>query len=226
MEWWAGETPKILVGRYGSGKTEITLNLARAIRRKFPVALIDLDIVNPFFRSAERQAWLTEQGIRLIAPEYALTAVDIPALPAEVMAAFARPQYAVFDVGGDDAGAVALGRFRAQFERSGYELWHVVNPFRPRSGTAEEVLDMIERVSRCARLTPTGLINNANLGGGTTPSELQFGRELLGRVSRASGLPVVATCGTAVALNGLSEDRSTGALFEIERLMKPEWMEA
>lgn len=222
--WTTGSRIKILVGHYGSGKTELALNMARSIRRAgHRTALVDLDIVNPFFRSAEQGAWLRENDIRLLAPTFALTAVDIPALPADILSVFHDESLrVVFDVGGDDAGALALGGYQRHFLECGYELIYVVNIFRPRSGSVTEIMDMMRRVSECARLTPTGLINNSNLGNLTDRATLEEGHALLEAVSRESGLPILADASATPSLLPLANG---AAPFEIERITKPEWME-
>ena len=222
--WTGGSRIRILTGHYGSGKTELALNMARSIRRAGErVTLVDLDIVNPFFRSAEQGAWLRENDIRLLAPTFALTAVDIPALPADILSVFEDKQSrAVFDVGGDDAGALALGRFNRYFLENGYELIYAVNIFRPRSGSVEEILDMMRRVSQAARLRPTGLINNSNLGGLTDQSALEEGHRLLREVSRAANVPLLAD---ATAAENLTPAADGTPLFQIERVTRPEWME-
>lgn len=222
--WTTGNRIKILVGHYGSGKTELALNMARSVRQSgHPTALVDLDIVNPFFRSAEQGAWLDAHGIRLLAPTFALTAVDIPALPANILSVFHQPALqTIFDVGGDDAGALALGRYKTYFEQCGYELIYVVNKFRPRSGSIDEILDMMHRVSSASRLTPTGLVNNSNLGDLTDQQTVDEGHELLQAVARKSGLPLLADCTTNP--NILPAKDGT-PLFFMERVTKPEWME-
>ncbi len=222
--WIRGSRIKILVGHYGSGKTEIALNMAASIRAAgHRTALVDLDIVNPFFRSAEQGAWLSERDIRLLAPTFALTAVDIPALPAEILSVFSDQSLrTVFDVGGDDAGALALGRYRRYFEENGYELIYVVNKFRPRSGSVQEILDMMRRVAQNARLTPTGLINNSNLGELTDRKVIEEGHELLMAVSRESGLPLLAD---SAAKPGILPLEDGTPAFEIQRVTRPEWME-
>ena len=222
--WTHGNRIKILVGHNVSGKTELALNMARSIHDAgHRTALVDLDIVNPFFRSAEQGAWLESNGIRLLAPTFALTAVDIPALPAEILSVFNdRELRVVFDVGGDDAGAMALGRYNRQFLETGYELIYVVNIFRPRSGSVQEIMDMMQRVSECSRLKPTGLINNSNLGNLTDRKTVEEGHELLQAVARESGLPLLAD---AAALPGILPLSDGTPGFPIERITKPEWME-
>lgn len=222
--WTTGQRIKILVGHYGSGKTELALNMARSVRRAgMKTALVDLDIVNPFFRSAEQGAWLEANDIRLLAPTFALTAVDIPALPAQILSVFSNTsERVIFDVGGDDAGALALGRYNRYFLESGYELIYVVNKFRPRSGSVEEIVDMMRRVSRASRLMPTGLINNSNLGGLTDQKTIEEGHDLLKAVSRETGVPLLADC---TAASSILPHADGTPLFEMERVTKPEWME-
>lgn len=222
--WTTGARIKIIVGHYGSGKTELALNMARSVRvAGHRTALVDLDIVNPFFRSAEQGAWLEKNEVRLLAPTFALTAVDIPALPAEILSVFGDPALrTIFDVGGDDAGALALGRYKRYFEETGYELIYVVNRFRPRSGTVSEIMDMMRRVSECARLQPTGLINNSNLGELTDQKTMEEGHELMLAVSRESGLPLL--CDSA-ATDAVKPHADGTPLFRIERVTRPEWME-
>jgi len=222
--WTKGNRIKILVGHYGSGKTELALNMAKSIHDAgHRTALVDLDIVNPFFRSAEQGAWLERSGIRLLAPTFALTAVDIPALPAEILSVFGDKELrTVFDVGGDDAGALALGRYNRYFLENGYELIYVVNIFRPRSGTVGEITDMMQRVSECSRLQPTGLINNSNLGGLTDQKTLDEGHALLKAVAAETNLPLLAD---STAVPGLAASGDGTPLFPIQRITKPEWME-
>lgn len=223
--WEKGSRIKILVGHYGSGKTEIALNMAIEMKKSFEqVALVDLDIVNPFFRSAEQGEVLEQAGVKLLAPTFALTGLDIPALPAEIQMVFANPQiHTVFDVGGDDAGALALGKYRSEFEAEGYELIYVVNPFRPRSDSVQAVVDMMNRVAQSARLMPSGLINNANLGGYTTKEQLEEGLDFLQEVSRVTGVPLIACSGQEPAIGEF--DARGIPKFVIRRYLKPEWMD-
>ena len=145
----AGRRLKVLVGHYGSGKTELAVNMALALAKRERTMLIDLDIVNPFFRSAEVKPLLLAHGVEVVYPAYALSGVDIPILPAEVERAFTAEGFGVFDVGGDDDGAVALGRYHAQFAACPADVYFVVNPLPAAYGAGG-----------------TGL---APVGGGTAP---------------------------------------------------------
>ena len=221
--WQSGSRIKAVVGHYGSGKTEFSLNMALAARLAgLEAVVVDMDIVNPFFRSAEQGARLKAAGVELIAPPYALTGVDLPVLGAEVLSVFERPErFSVLDVGGDDAGAAALGRFRAQLIACGADLYYVVNPYRPFSTTPEQVLEMMARIESRARLPVTGLVNNANLGDQTGVDELLRGRELLEAVSLSSHVPVVCECGFAQVLDQMPPGPPA---FEMKRYLMPEWL--
>ena len=221
--WNTGSRIKAVVGHYGSGKTEFSLNMALAARAAGRRALVaDMDIVNPFFRSAEQGERLKRAGVELIAPPYALTGVDLPVLSPEISAIFEQPErFCVLDVGGDDAGAAALGGLSGRLAAQGADLYYVVNPYRPFSNTVERVMEMMERIQRRARLQVTGLVNNANLGEETGAEELLEGRTLLEKVSRRCGVPVVCECGFEGVLQQLPPGPPS---FPIARYLMPEWL--
>ena len=219
-----GRRIQAIIGHYGSGKTEVAMNLAVALARKEPVTLIDLDIVNPYFRSAEHPQVLLEHGVKLVKPEFANTSVDIPSLTADVDAAILdESRRVILDVGGDDAGARALGRFKPHFDRFGLSLLAVVNPYRPRSSTVEQILAMLAAMRDRARFPITGLVNNANVSHLTTANDVLYGREMLARVTRETGIPVVLECALEKA-RPLAPLK--GAEFlPLTRYTKPEWMD-
>lgn len=219
-----GSRIKAIVGHYGSGKTEIALNAAvylRAMGRG--VKLIDLDIVNPFFRSAEQKDMLRAHDIEAIYPEYALSAVDMPVLGPEILRAF-EPDgtTAIFDVGGDEAGAAALGRFKPYLDAASAEMYYVINTCRPRSCEKQQILDMMGMVELRSRLNIKGLIANVNLAGYTTGEIIAEGRALISEISGETGVPVVAECGMEAPLNEADE---MWEKFVLSRYLKPEWME-
>lgn len=216
----------VLVGNYGSGKTEISLNLAlKLARRGEKVTLVDLDIVNPYFRSSERTELLEKEGVKVYAPSFAMTTVDVPSLPADIQAVFAdKSRRVIFDVGGDDTGAAALGQYKPYFDQDDVEVLFVVNAFRPLSGDADSVCDLMLRVAGRSRLSPTAVINNANVAWETEESDLVRGEELLREVSARMNLPIGYLCAKQDILDKLP-DHLSGERIAIDILMRPEWME-
>lgn len=216
----------VLVGNYGSGKTEISLNLAlKLARRGEKVTLVDLDIVNPYFRSSERTELLEKEGVKVYAPSFAMSTVDVPSLPADIQAVFAdKSRRVIFDVGGDDTGAAALGQYKPYFDQDDVEVLFVVNAFRPLSGDADSVCDLMLRVAGRSRLSPTAVINNANVAWETEESDLVRGEELLREVSTRMNLSIGYLCAKQDILDKLP-DHLSGERIAIDILMRPEWME-
>lgn len=210
----------IVVGHYGSGKTEFALNYAFELKKKHnKVYIIDLDIVNPYFRTADVKEKLSKSGIEVIASEYACTNVDIPALPPDVIRVFNEKDAAVvFDVGGDDDGAIALGRYKQYFESEPYELMFVLNAYRPLTKTAEDTVDMLKAVEAASRLKVTSLVNNSNLAHLTTVNELLKGQEVAEKASLLSGVHVKYISGMQEVLTLLPDDLKNKA-FVINRYL-------
>ena len=206
----------ITVGHYGSGKTEYSVNFALALAKKHDkVFLVDLDIVNPYFRSNDARELLESQGITVIAPDYAGTNVDIPALPADVMRIFNVEDAAiVIDVGGDDDGAIALGRYKQFFDSADYEMSLVVNTRRPLSGTVEEIVEMKQNIEYASRLNVTNIIADTNLGEETTKEIIEEGYFLIEKAAKQMNLPV------KYAVSAVDADfceEINNKLFKIER---------
>ena len=186
----------LFAGHYGSGKTNIAVNYAIHLKDEgYPVVIADLDIVNPYFRTKDSEAELKEKGIELLCSPYAGSNLDIPSLPQEMYRAVQdKNTYAVMDIGGDDAGAVALGRF-APFinEEDNFEMIFVVNFYRPLTRTAEEALTIMREVEAVSHLKFTSIINNSNLGDDTTAEDIISTQAELRKLSEISGLPVLYT---------------------------------
>ena len=187
----------LLCGHYGSGKTNIAVNLAQEIRREYPtVTLADLDIVNPYFRSKDSAAELEEAGIRLICSNFANSNVDIPALPPDLYALTDdRRMRAVIDVGGDDRGALVLGRLApAILEENDYEMLMVINRYRPLTRDAASTVEVMREIEAAsAGIRFTALVNNSNLGVETTAEDVLASVQYANEVAAMSGLPVVMT---------------------------------
>ncbi|MBQ7171818.1 MAG: hypothetical protein IJR89_06040 [Clostridia bacterium] len=186
----------LFCGHYGSGKTNVAVNFAKRLALAGrPTALADIDVVNPYFRSADSRAELEALGVRVIALPFANTNVDLPALPSEVYGLVERRDvYAVLDVGGDDRGAFALGRFTPYIlEENDYEMLLVVNFFRPLTRTAKEALDVMREIERAAGIPFTGIVNNSNLGEETTAADVEGTAKEADRLVSLAGLPLVFT---------------------------------
>ena len=186
----------LLCGHYGSGKTNIAVNLAQAIKREYPtVTLADLDIVNPYFRSKDSAAELEEAGIRLICSRYANSNVDIPALPPDLYALTDdRRMRAIIDVGGDDRGALVLGRLApSMLEENDYEMLMVINCYRPLTRDAASTLEVMREIEYAGGIRFTALVNNSNLGVETTADDVLASVRYAEEVAAMSGLPVVMT---------------------------------
>ena len=186
----------LLSGHYGSGKTNLAVNIAFTLRRMYErVAIADIDIVNPYFRTRDSAAELEAAGIRLICSRYANTNLDIPALPQDVYSIVDdRGQMAVVDIGGDDRGALALGRWRdAIMEENDYEMLLVVNRFRPLTPDADSAVEIMHEIETAGGLPFTGIVNNSNLGEATQAEDLLSSLEYAVRISEKTGLPVRMT---------------------------------
>lgn len=186
----------LLCGHYGSGKTNIAVNLSFALRETHEkVAVADLDIVNPYFRTKDSAEELEKADIKLIVSEYAGTNVDIPALPQGMYSLTDdKSVKAVIDVGGDDRGALALGRLSdAIKEENDYEMLLVINKFRPLTPDVESTLEVMREIEAACRIKFTGIVNNSNLGEMTTVEDVLGSVSYASDVSKVTGLPIKFT---------------------------------
>ncbi|MBR4445820.1 MAG: hypothetical protein IKS37_08020 [Solobacterium sp.] len=185
----------LLAGHYGSGKTNIAVNMAMDLKKQAEnTAIADLDIVNPYFRTLDSRRELEEAGIRLIVSPYANTNLDIPALPQEMYAiVHDKTMHSIVDVGGDDRGALALGRLSAMIREDDYDMFLVINKSRPLTPDADSVLEVIAEIETAGRLKFTGIINNTNLGAETDAETVLRSIPFAEEVSRRTGLPIVCT---------------------------------
>ena len=216
----------VLTGNYGSGKTEIALNLAMDYAGSGQrTTLVDLDIVNPYFRSGEKKQELEEAGIRVLMPTYALTTVDIPALPAEIQSVFEMPSdRVVFDVGGDDTGAAALGRYHPAFDarKNNTRMALVINCMRPLTQNEADITDLAERIQNRSRMKIDMMINNTNLAGLSTAEMIENGE----KITAACAQKLDVSCVVSAGMPGIiDEARCDSPKMSIRRHMVPEWME-
>lgn len=221
----------VLVGNYGSGKTEIAVNLAvNGAAEGLRTLVIDLDKVNDYFRMSDRVALLAEKKINLVSPTFAGQGVTPSNMSAAVASAFADDwDLVVFDVGGDSAGALSLGRYHqdfAAFERD-LQVYDIVNVFRPMSESPEKILKLMADIEGFARQKVTGFVNNSNLLNFASAEDLRRGYEVISGASDLSGIPVVHTTGRREFLEEfLSEGRDEkyiGQPIALETYMHRSW---
>lgn len=223
---------KVLIGNYGSGKSELALNFAmQAAARGDRTELLDLDMVNTYFRLTERGKMVEQKEIRLVSPNFACSGIETLSLPAEVSSAFVLDwDTVIFDVGGDDVGATALGRYHRDFmalEPGALEVLNVVNIRRPLASTVEKIHRLQGGMQTHARLQITGMINNTNLSTMTSADDLWDGYELLRQVVELTGIPVAYTTGKKDILDAfLARDpdpKYVGKPVAIDVYMHRDW---
>ena len=198
----------LFAGHYGSGKTNIAVNYALHLAAEGKkVCIADLDIVNPYFRTKDSARVLEQAGVELISPQFANTNVDLPALPPESYRLVQdKSVYGIMDIGGDDRGAYALGRFVPSILKEGnYRMIFVANSYRPLTRTPQEALEVMREIEAACGLRFTDIVNNANLGTETTPDTVLDAVPYMEELSRLSGLPIfahTAQANVAKALDG------------------------
>ncbi len=186
----------LFAGHYGSGKTNIAVNYALWLKEEYDkVVIADLDIVNPYFRSKDSEKQLEARGIHLISSEYANTNVDVPAMPSEAYSIIDdRTIRAVIDVGGDDRGALAMGRYApAILDENNYEMLLVINKYRPLTRDCASTLAVMNEIETACGMKFTGIINNSNLGDETTAEDVISSAAYADEISEETGLPVRMT---------------------------------
>ncbi len=216
----------IFIGYYGSGKTELAINYATQLAGSSqPVALVDLDIVNLYFRSRETKDVLAAKGVEVIVSPGNLAQADLPALSPAILGVLQREGLkVVFDVGGDDAGATALGRFVRYIPEGSYNLFFVVNTYRPFTRTKAEIIKALRAIEAASRLKVTHLVSNSNLGGETDRECIVEGLSLVKEVAGELGLPV-AFAGVPESLASQMEaELGNVPLMPLQLYMVPHWL--
>lgn len=217
----------MIVGHYGSGKTEFAVNYVLSLRKKqIRTALADLDIVNPYFRSREQAAFLEEQGIHVVSSHFGNDwRVELPSLDSELYSFFlAQDRENFLDVGGNAAGARVLARFRDRILEQPYDMWLVMNANRFETQSADAVLEFLESIERMCGLKINGLVNNTHMLEETGMPDMIKGDQVAGEVSERTGIPYLyLTCPDNMYQECSS--RTWGAeLFPIHMYMRPDYL--
>jgi len=185
----------IITGHYSSGKTNLAVNLALNLADKGEtVTIVDFDIVNPYFRTADFALLFQEHDVKLAASMYANTSLDIPAISFDMECMAYEPGYLIVDVGGDDAGAIGLGRYAQSFANYAPEqldMWYVVNCYRYLTESPSEALELMHEIETVSRLHHTGIINNSNLGAETTAETIRMAQDYGEKIAAQANLPLV-----------------------------------
>jgi G3E family GTPase len=217
----------VLTGHYGSGKTEAAVNLAVMKHRQGRrVALLDLDIANPYFRSREMQDALAGPGIDVISNAYGydITA-DLPALSPMIARALSDGRCdCIVDAGGNADGAKILNQFKSHLVRSAASFFMVVNIFRPETANADKIIAMKESIERETGMKITGMINNTNLLRETRPEHIAEGIRVLNAVSAMTGVPIAAHC-CEERLIEESGVQGGALLLPLHLYMRPGWLD-
>lgn len=216
---------RIIVGHYGSGKTEFSVNYATKLsQHKNKVALVDLDVVNLYFRSREKAEELMNMGIRVIGSSIKGSGVDIPAISAEVYSPIQDKSYdTVLDVGGDPAGARTLGMYSQYFVEGSYDMFFVLNANRPETQTVQKSMEYLRKIEDTSRVKVTGIVNNTHMLKSTTCEDVLRGQALAEELSEKLNIPIKYV----VALENVAKDLPPdlkGTIFPIKLYMREEWM--
>ena len=214
-----------IVGNYGSGKTEVAINLAVNRKRSgLAVRVADLDLVNPYFRTREAKNTLEALGISVILPPQEFLQADLPILSPAIAGMIRQPDgLTLLDVGGDDAGATVLAALGDAFSGQNVHMLQVVNPMRPNTATVEGCLRVKEQIETASKLAVTGLIGNANLIDETGAQEIVDGYNFLVELSEASGLPLEFITVATDLLDGIDTRRFSCPVLPIARQLVPPW---
>ena len=206
-----------LVGHYGCGKTNLAANLALEMSKSGKVTVVDIDIVNPYFRTADFKDEFKKHGISLVTTEYANTNLDIPVLNFDIASISENSDYVIIDVGGGSDGAAALGRYHTVLEEKNTQILYVFNMYRGLS--AEETAQSMREIEHACRMKCTALVNNSNLGTMTEPEDILKSKSFEDELVNITGLDVAMRCATKQMFMSGSED------FCVERMVRMPWEE-
>lgn len=216
----------IIIGHYGSGKTEFSVNYAVKMKEMYEnVSIADLDIINPYFRSREKREFFEKIGIKMFDSSVRNTSLDLPALPAQIMGVILNPnEKSILDVGGDPVGARVLARYSEQIKNVEYDMFFVINGNRPETSTVEGVIKYLKMIEATSKLKVTGLINNTHMLKDTSVEDVEFGHELTKKVSWETDIPIRYEAVIKKAAENIKNNEIIEKLFPINLYMREEWM--
>ena len=220
---------RIISGHYGSGKTEFAVNYVTNLKKisKNKVAISDMDIVNVYFRSREKNDELTEQGIEVFDSSIGASA-DLPAIPKEMLIPFVDKEYDyVVDLGGNDVGTIVLRRFKEHIDISEVDFFMVVNVFRPDTQTVDAIIEQKEKLENASGFKVTGFINNTNLVRETSAEDLLYGDKLLKEASQKTGVPIKYTSYVKEVVKDMTPEiisKLSGNVIPLKYYMREVWM--
>lgn len=212
----------LICGHYGCGKTNLSLNIALDLAsRGEKVTLVDMDVVNPYFRSSDYRALIENAGIRLIASAFAGGNLDSPSIPAEIASIFDSPEgYTIIDVGGDDVGATALGRFSRKITAIDYDMLYVINKNRPITADAASAGEILAEIEFKSRIKATGIVNNTHLMGLTTEETILSSMEYARQTANNMNLPLRFT----TAPESFADKLDIENIYPVKVYVKTPWM--
>jgi hypothetical protein len=218
----------VIVGNYGSGKSEVAVNLAVHHRKAgMAVRVADLDLVNPYFRSREAEGRLAELGIDVVLPPQPFVRSELPVLSPAVSGLIRRPgELAILDVGGDNVGAMVLAALGDAFAGRSRRVLQVINPLRPATASPAGCRRIRREIEAAAKLAVTGLVGNANLIDETTPREIAEGYAFMQTVSAECGLPLAFITVAEELLPQVDAAQFDCPVLRIRRQLVPPWKKA
>lgn len=218
----------IIVGNFGSGKTEVSINLAVNQKRSgVDVKIADLDLVNPYFRTREARKALAKLGIEVVVPEEKYLQADLPILSPVISGLIRQPSdLTLIDAGGNDVGATVLAALADSFRNKPVHMLQVVNPFRPFTDTIESCLKMRDEIERASKMTINGIIGNANLIDETSVDDIYNGYDFVKTLSGETRLPLKFITASVELLPDIDMGRFSCPVLPIERQLVPPWKKA
>lgn len=216
----------VICGHYGCGKTNLSVNLAKKLRKETgePVTIVDMDVVNPYFRTSDYRKLLEDEGIKVVCPVAAGSTLDSPFLSSQIYTAIDQKEgYVVIDVGGDDAGATALGIFDKNIKQTDYKCFYVVNEYRNLASTPEDAIEIMKEIESACKLKMNAIINNSNLSYLTKTGDIIDTLEYTEEICNISKLPLAAT----VVPQKLAEDLKDKVpkILPVDIIVRLPWME-